>query len=67
MPRLLVSFAASLVPLVALAQAKERRLVAERLPVGGATRTARRIAAAAIALAAVGAIVSGIGLGLWLS
>lgn len=54
-------------PLVALAQAKERRLVAERLPVGGATRTARRIAAAAIALAAVGAIVSGIGLGLWLS
>lgn len=54
-------------PLVVLAQAKERRLVADRLPADGAARTARRIAAAAIGVAAIGAIVGGVGLGLSLS
>ncbi len=54
-------------PLVALAQAKERRLVADRLPSAEAVRTARRIAAASIGFAAVGAIVAGVGLGLSLN
>ncbi|GAA1778493.1 tetratricopeptide repeat protein [Leucobacter iarius] len=47
--------------LVALVQAKERRLTAEGLPVAGAIRAARLLAATAIAVAATAALVAGVG------
>lgn len=54
-------------PLVALAQAKERRLIAERLPVDRVIRTAHRVAAVSIGIAGVGALVAGVVLGLSLN